>query len=388
MFGTLMHLSDILELHDLMVLCGSFVISLVLLGLGQWIPMIFGGASRLAAVQAVHLKPTPRVGGVAIFLSLVVGVMLQSGDAVPTLGQFFAATSILFLAGLLEDVGFSVSPRMRLLASALASLLVIFAIGMSLDRVDFEPADQLLAIGAVSILFTVLMTSGGANAFNLVDGLNGLASFTAVIAALGLASISLNAGAHNLAHWCLMLSASVGGFLALNFPFGRIFLGDAGAYTIGFILVWVGVALVQLSPEVSPWAILLTLFWPLSETLFTILRRLKSKRSTLRPDRMHFHHVVLRALEICVLGRRRRHVANPLATTLMLPFLVTPAVVGVSFWNDSASAFGLVLAFCALYRVTYLALVRAARHFRRRLSRGPNAAHQKDLTGPSQVHVG
>ena len=88
MFGTLTHLSDILELHDLMVLCGSFVISLVLLGLGQWIPMIFGGASRLAAVQGVHLKPTPRVGGVAIFLSLVVGVMLQSGEAVPTLGQF------------------------------------------------------------------------------------------------------------------------------------------------------------------------------------------------------------------------------------------------------------------------------------------------------------
>lgn len=364
------HLKDLFDLRDLVVMIGSFLGSATLVFLGGRLPSMFGGASRLRAVQAVHLNPTPRVGGVAIFLSLVVGAMLSSGEATPTLAQFFAAASVLFLAGLLEDIGFSVSPRLRLLAASLASLIVVFLLGVSLDRLDFGPADSLLAIGTISIGFTVFMTAGGANGFNLIDGLNGLASFAAVIAALSLALIAAASGAHNLVHLCLMLAASVGGFLLLNFPFGKIFLGDAGAYTIGFVLVWIGVALVQWAPDVSPWAVLLTVFWPLAETLFSILRRFKSNRSALRPDRLHFHHVVLRSIEICLLGRRRRQLANPLATMIMLPFMAAPALVGVMTWNDSGAAFWSALAFCGIYGASYITLIRMARRYRRRLSAG------------------
>lgn len=360
---------------------GSFGVSLLVLILSSRIPAVFGGSERLAAVQAVHYRPTPRVGGVAIFLSLVVGVSFSFGDATPMLMQFFAASLLLFFAGLFEDIGFYVSPRLRLLAASFASLIVVFQLGVSLDRVDFALVDGLLAVSAISIIFTVLMTVGGANAVNLIDGLNGLASFAAVFGALSLSAIAVNAGAHNLAHLSMMLAASVAGFLALNFPFGRIFLGDAGAYTIGFTLAWVGVALVDLAAVVSPWAVLLTLFWPLAETLFTILRRVRFKRSALRPDRMHFHHVILRSLEICVLGRNRRQLANPLATMMMLPFMVAPTIVGVASWNDSGIAFGAVLAFCVLYAVSYLSLVKAARRSRRRRSRKASRVYDTVVAG-------
>lgn len=376
------YLVDLLSWHDVFVMLGSFSLSVLLLGLANLIPAVFGGSGRLSAIQAVHASPVPRVGGVAVFLALAVGTMFHADEALPSLAQFIAAASLLFAAGLLEDLGFSVSPRMRLLAAALASLIVIYMLGFSLDRVDFASVDGLLAISAISIIFTVFMTVGGANAFNLVDGLNGLASFVAVVSALSLSAIAVKAGAHNLAHLCMMLAASVAGFLALNFPFGRIFLGDAGAYSIGFMLAWVGVVLVDVANVVSPWSVLLTLFWPLAETLFTILRRLRSRRSALRPDRMHFHHLVLRALEICVLGRNRRQLANPMATTLMLPFVVAPAVAGIALWNDSGLAFGAVLAFCALYSVTYLSLVKAARRFRRRRSRQATPVCDTAVAGP------
>lgn len=361
-------LGNLLGWHDLYVMFGSCLGCLTLLVIGRRLPAVFGGASRLMAIQAVHVNPTPRVGGVAIFLSLVAGALLSFGDATPTFAQFFVATSVLFVAGLLEDIGFAVSPRRRLLAATLASLIVVSMLGVSLHGLDFGPLDRLLAFGPLSIAFTILITAGCANAFNLIDGLNGLASFAAVIAALSLAAIASNAGAYDLAHLCLILSASLGGFLVLNFPFGKIFLGDAGAYTIGFLLAWVGVALVDWAPHVSPWAVLLTLFWPLAETLFTIVRRLRLRRSAMRPDRMHFHHVVLRSLEICALGRRRRHVANPLATVLMLPFVGAPAGFGVMLWNDSGSAFWVVLAFCGVYGASYATLVRVARRHRRHLS--------------------
>lgn len=366
----LTHLKDLFDYRDFVVMLGSFLGSVTLVFLGVRLPSIQGGASRLRAVQAVHSNPTPRVGGVAIFLSLVVGTMLSAGEATPALAQFFAAASVLFLAGFLEDIGLCVSPRLRLIAASLASAIVIFLLGMTLDRLDFAPADSLLAIGAVSIAFTIFMTAGGANGFNLIDGLNGLASFAAALAALGLSLIAASSGAHNLVHLCLMLAASVGGFLMLNFPFGKIFLGDAGAYTVGFVLVWIGVALVQGAPDVSPWAVLLTFFWPMAETLFTILRRLRSNHSALRPDRMHFHHLVLRSIEICLLGRRKRQLANPLATVFMLPFMAAPVLVGVLTWNDSGAAFWSVLAFCGIYGASYVTLIRVARRYRRRPSAG------------------
>lgn len=356
--------------HDFYVMIGTFTGCLVLRFIGKWLPAVYGGVSRLQAVQAVHVSPTPRVGGVAIFLSFVLAALLTFGDITLNVVLLFAATSVLFFAGLLEDIGISVSPQRRLVAATLASLIVIFWGGLSLQRLDFGPADRLLAIDALSVAFTIFITVGGANAFNLIDGLNGLASFAAVITALSLGTIALNAGVLDLAHLNLIFASSIGGFLVLNFPFGKIFLGDAGAYTIGFLLSWVGVALVDWAPDVSPWAVLLALFWPLSETLFTIVRRLSSRRSTMRPDRMHFHHVVLRSLEICVLGRRKRHLANPLATLLMLPFILAPAMIGVMLWNDSWTAFWSVLAFCAAYGASYKMLVRVACRHRRRLSAG------------------
>jgi len=113
----------------------------------------------------------------------------------------------------------------------------------------------------VGVPLTLLITAGVANGFNLIDGVNGLSAFTGLCSALALAYIAGQGGAWTLQMMALLLAAAILGFLVLNYPFGLIFLGDAGAYTLGFVIAWFGISLLRAIPEVSAWAVLLTVFW-------------------------------------------------------------------------------------------------------------------------------
>jgi len=146
-----------------------------------------------------------------------------------------------------------------------------------------------------------------------------------------------------------------------NYPFGKIFLGDAGAYSIGHFLSWCGIILVARSAEVSTWAIFLVFFWPVADTFLAIWRRARHGRRADQPDRLHYHQLVMRALEITRLGRDRRHVANPLVLPILLPFILAPIVTGVALWNRPLEAFLACLVFGALFAGSYSLGLRLAR---------------------------
>ena len=112
--------------------------------------------------------------------------------------------------------------------------------------------------------------------------------------------------------------------MLLNFPLGKILPGDAGAYAMGHVLVCNAILLVNQTSEISPFAILLIFVWPVADTLLAIWRRWKKKRRADQPDRLHFHQLVMRFLEIRFLGRNQRHLANPIATIFLLPCIAVP----------------------------------------------------------------
>jgi len=188
------------------------------------------------------------------------------------------------------------------------------------------------------------------NAFNLIDGLNGLASFTGISTAIALSFIAFEIHQVEVLRFLFIFSACILGFMFLNFPAGKIFLGDAGAYTIGHLLVWSAIILVNQSSEVSPFAILLIFFWPVADTLLAIWRRLKQKKRAYHPDRLHFHQLVMRFLEIRFVGRSQRWLSNPLATTVLAPFVMMPQIIGVVFWND----FGVTLWATVIITILFL----------------------------------
>ena len=164
------------------------------------------------------------------------------------------------------------SPKRRLLASVVSGLLVIFLFNVWVDHLGILGVDFLLKFLPLGILFTLFSAAGVVNAFNLIDGLNGLSGYVGISTAVALSIIAFNVGNMEVALFLILLVSSIFGFLIFNFPLGKIFLGDAGAYILGHLLVWF-VILVNYDSSISKFAILLVFFWPVADTTLAIWRR-------------------------------------------------------------------------------------------------------------------
>jgi UDP-N-acetylmuramyl pentapeptide phosphotransferase/UDP-N-acetylglucosamine-1-phosphate transferase len=349
---------SIMEWHDLSIFLLSLSLCVVLVLIAPKVPRFFGDGGHTEAVQAMHERETPRVGGIAIFAALLTSCLFVPDIVSEGYRLFVVSASIIFFVGLLEDLGFGISPKMRLLAAAVASLTAIALLGVWLPRTGIPGLDALMPYWMVGVPITLLATAGVANAVNMIDGVNGLAAVASIFAAVSLGMISSQAGYEAMTHLTMMLAASVLGFFVVNYPRGWLFLGDAGAYTIGFVLSWFGISILLNVPDASPWAILLTMFWPVADMLLAIYRRARRNVTVSAPDRLHSHQMVMRALEICVLGRGRRHIANPLCTLVLAPFVAAPPVVGIILWNDVAGSFVAMVGFGVLFFGAYLAIPR------------------------------
>jgi len=245
-------------------------------------------------VQKFHTAPTPRIGGIPIFLGIIVAWSQAPQGTQTLLAPMLFAGLPAFIFGVLEDVTKRVGVMQRLLATMASGLLAWWITGYSLGRVDLWGADWLLGYTVVSVLFTAFAVGGVANSINIIDGFNGLASGTAVLAFLGYAMMSWQVGDPLLASVALVLAACVWGFFWVNWPLGKIFLGDGGSYFIGFSLAWTAVMLIERNPSVSAFAALLVCVHPVTEVLFSIYRRKIKKLHPGHPDRLHFHSLVKR----------------------------------------------------------------------------------------------
>jgi UDP-N-acetylmuramyl pentapeptide phosphotransferase/UDP-N-acetylglucosamine-1-phosphate transferase len=335
--------------------CGTIIL------LPSRISRLAGRAGDLTSVQSAHRVVTPRVGGIAIFAALIATTYFAPIAIQTDYAQFLLAAGVLFATGLAEDLGWHVPPKGRLFAATVACALVIVLLGAWVPRIGWSLLDPIMVNGLLGIPLTIFVVVGISNAFNLIDGVNGLAGATACVCAIALAWISDTSGYDTMVVFTVLLALSIAGFLLLNYPFGWIFLGDAGAYTLGFVLAWYGVAIVINHPEVTPWAILLTMFWPIADTLLAIYRRRLCKKPAMQPDRLHVHQLVMRCLEIGWLGRNKRNVSNPLTTFVLLPFIAAPAWLGVMLWNRPALAFGAFVGMLVLFFVSYFAVSNMAR---------------------------
>lgn len=315
----------------------------------------------LRAVQAAHHAPTPRLGGLALLAVLLFGVFILPPAARSGAALVLVALTPVFASGLAEDLGYRVPPSGRLFAAACSAAIMILAFDVWLMRLDVPILDAWMAWTPAAMAVTIFCSTGVAHAFNLIDGVNGLAGVTGVVTALGLHLVAREAGLALHSELALIIAAAVAGFLVFNFPWGRIFLGDAGAYTLGHVLAWMGISLLFQVPDLSTWAVLLIFFWPVADTFLAIYRRSRSGRPAGQPDRLHFHQLVMRALEITRYGRKSRKLTNPLTTLMLLPMTVAPPLAGVAFWNDQAAAFAATVFFGVVFFATYALGVAYAR---------------------------
>ena len=325
----------------------------------------------LRAVQSSHIHPTPRTGGVAIAVGLVLGAAISTWVAGPpavTVVLLLMAALPVFVAGFIEDSVGHVSSNLRFLSAVLSAALAVCILQTWISEARIGPIDSLVQYSSIGILLTVFLVASFSHAFNLIDGLNGLSSGTGLIVAVALFFVGNLASVHEASILSAIVAGALLGFLPFNWPFGKIFLGDAGAYVIGFLLACGAVLLIDRSAEVSGWAMLLVFFWPMADTLFAMYRRVSNGRRFDSPDRLHYHQLVMRMIEIVFLGRRKRELSNPLATLVLLPLISAPAAAGVIFWNDSQAAFLALIIFSVLFVLSYVAVLKLATRQRSLLS--------------------
>ncbi|MGG7645480.1 glycosyltransferase family 4 protein [Rhodovulum sp. YNF3179] len=349
-----------LVLSYLLIFAGSALICAVVIQKGKRHRVLSGRATDISAVQAAHTAPTPRVGGLGLLAGVLISIPLAPAPLRENYTLFAVSLGPVFAAGFAEDLRFAVKPAWRLAAAVLSSVLAIGLLGMWIPRVGIPGLDVLVAWAPVGILFTLFAAAGVCNAFNLIDGLNGLAAGTGVVTAVGLAVIARAAGDPMMAELTLMLVAALMGFLVFNFPKGRIFLGDAGAYSLGHMLAWFAIVLMVRVETLSPWAVVLVFFWPIADTFLAIYRRRRGQRPADQPDRLHYHQLVMRALEILWLGRDKRHLANPLATVVMMPLIIAPVASGVILWDSPLAAFLAFVGYAVSFALSYVLGLRLA----------------------------
>ncbi len=319
----------------------------------------------LLGVQKVHLSPTPRIGGVAIVAGVIAGWMVARPERAHILGVLLLAGLPAFAFGLAEDLTKKVSVVARLLATMASGVLGWALTGLGITGLDIPLIDPMLHYTLVSVAFTAFAVGGLANAVNIIDGFNGLASGFVVIALLGICTLALVVGDLDLALALLVIAAAVVGFWLINWPWGKIFLGDGGSYFGGFSLAWASVLLIERNHSVSAFTPLLICIHPVTEVLFSIYRRRMTRVSPGAPDRLHLHTLVMRRVVAPWLSRNYsndpgmvRVLCNPV-TGLVLALMTAPAVfVGLFLVKSPGLGALACLCFVLGYITIYARLVR------------------------------
>ncbi|HSV47023.1 MAG TPA: glycosyltransferase [Ramlibacter sp.] len=311
------------------------------------------------AVQKFHSEPTPRVGGIAIFLALLAAcAMLPEGDARSILTTILFAGLPAGLIGLLEDVTKRVRVLVRLVATFASAAVACWFTGIVVTRLDVPLMDALLVQAPVGLIFTIFAVGGVSNSINIIDGFHGLASGTVIICLLAMAAIASAAGDGGLALAALIVAASVLGFWLVNFPWGRLFLGDGGAYFAGLALGWFAVLLPMRNADVSPWASLLVCAYPITEVIYSIARRWRTRQSAGSADRRHFHSLV----SVRVVQKRFAdfdpNLQNAAVSLFMWMIALVPAVVAFTFHGRTVPLIVSAFLFLGAYHMCYMNLSR------------------------------
>lgn len=313
--------------------------------------------SNFAGVQKVHAHAVARIGGLPIFLAVTVSAAI-SAWRVPALAHWLLAlifcSFAAFIGGIVEDYTGAVRASRRLALTMAAALLGYLLLEAKVGRIDFPFGSLYLTSVWLMLPLTVLAVAGIANAINIIDGFNGLASVVTIFMLASLAYVALQVGDMFILVAALMVAGATAGFLIWNYPVGLIFLGDGGAYFIGFMLGELALLLVMRNPQVSTWYAALLLIYPAFETVFSAYRRMFVRgKSPAMPDGIHLHSLIFRRIVQWTVGRKeaRALMKRNARTSPYLWFFSLMAVIPATvFWQNTA----ILIIFCLLFIISYV----------------------------------
>jgi UDP-N-acetylmuramyl pentapeptide phosphotransferase/UDP-N-acetylglucosamine-1-phosphate transferase len=328
----------------------------------------FSHDSTDSGPQKFHAVAVARIGGIAIAGALAGSLFLIDSKnwlrptAVGGLFMLSLAAIPAFAGGLGEDVTKQVGVLARLMLTITAGVIASLLVGATLDRLDIPGFDTLLHWPLFAIAFTSFAVGGVANAINIIDGYHGLVAGYAILVLTAIAYVAFQVGDPAVLSGSLIMLGALLGFMVWNYPRGRIFLGDGGAYLLGFWLAELAVLLVARNTDVSPWFPLLLLIYPVFETLFSIYRRcFLHGHSSGYADALHFHQLIYKRLTRISVGSKdpkeitRRNSAVAWYIWIAMGLFILPSLF---LWDNTPALVALTLIFCFGYLFLYFRITR------------------------------
>ena len=325
---------------------------------------------KAAASGDINLRPTPqtlheksisRFGGVAVILSMsLVLIMAGYSWGNSLYYQVGVITLPAFFVGFLDDLKVNIKPMIRLIFLLPVPIMYFYYFELKVLNLDLGILDNFLEFEVLALLFLCFAIIGMTNAFNLIDGINGqLVSYLiTILLALNIVEYATGNPVFQIADefrlFTNLLLGALLGFFVLNFPFGKIFMGDAGAYFLGAIVCW-GLIYAHIENGNSPWAVMCVLAYPFTDLAFSVIRRkFVTGGDAMQPDAEHLHHVIYKRMKkLNFRHERAKHFFTVIFITLFnLPYLCAT----MYFSENTPALMAIFVTYIFSYLLIYFAL--------------------------------
>ena len=289
--------------------------------------------------QAFHNKPIARIGGLAIQLLFTLFILFYLFIFDIYLKDYFTISLLLFMLGFLDDLKIKINPNIRLALMIIALVFCINIFSIQITRSGLAFLDLWLENNTFQICFVLLCFLFVVNGANLIDGFNGLLAIhflliNSIFLLINLFNQNDNFSIILFAQILIVLS-----FLLFNFPKAKIFLGDSGSYLLGSLIVLNAIKTYELNDKISPFFFAGVLFYLFYEVFFSFIRKVRLKRSPLKPDKNHLHMLLYR----CLFYRKKIKDSNYLTSVIINSCYLFSQIPLFYFRND-----GLILRYCFL----------------------------------------
>lgn len=316
----------------------------------------------LSGIQKYHTNPTPRIGGLALFISCLIisffsYYFFHINAAKYTMMLLLTCIPV-FGMGLIEDLFKNVRPKVRLLATLASAIVAIYIthVTTTIKYTDFNGFTQFLTNHYLFSLFmTLFFIVGLVNCFNIIDGYNGLSSTTALLNFIGVYILARKLNDVNVDFIALVMIGSILGFLVFNYPWGKIFLGDGGAYFIGFVMVIICTYLHHMHyKNITGYSVFLINIYPVTEMAISIIRRkIIHRTKSMEPDNKHMHQLIYHKLVPATIKNK-----NACVMLIMLVFIVPQIILGMVYYQNAIMCLYLMAAYFIFYICSYIFITR------------------------------
>ena len=301
------------------------------------------------AVQRVHEDEIFRLSGFVIYLFFTILYLFHYFDSSLMINILISSIPLVII-GLKEDLLHNTSPKSRLISMIMSCLIFFYINPITFPVLDIPFLGSLINFYPVSIIFFTFSILVVMNGMNLIDGMNGLFGFTALFLLLAISVIAFNVGDLYIMEIAIFFSTPLIIFLLFNFPFGKVFIGDLGAYFYGFVIALLTISLFGKHNYLLTWSAVLILFYPCMELLFSFVRKIKSYKNPFDPDSMHLHSLIYKLLKI---SSKNSSLANALTTVSLFIFWMAPFFVSLFIPINFTIVVGLILLMLIIYIYLY-----------------------------------